>query len=219
MSFCGSARRYCVGLQLGRRREATQKIVSHLISRTPMSPAARHFLNYEFATLSLMAGLATRNPKAPIYRDGASEDNRLSLKNWLREELTRLGGRYRVVEVSEIDHVDNIANFAAAASRSNGGVLLNGQMRFGVAQKLVNLYLKYLWVSNDICMPPHCPIDGRIAQMAGLPYQWTSSHSRPEYEAAILALKTRISSSNESIADWELRMFEVGRQAAARNST
>ena len=39
----------------------------------------------------------------------------------------------------------------------------NNEVSFGVAQKLVNLYLKYLWCLakfNDI--PPHCPIDAGI---------------------------------------------------------
>ena len=176
-----------------------------------MSPDARRFLNYEFATLSLIAGLATRNPKAPVYSRDASEANKQSTKDWLRDRLSVLAEQYREGPVSEIKHIENIANFANKATEDLGSFLFQQRLRFGVAQKLVNLYLKYLWVTDYIPEPPHCPIDGRIAQKAKLPYQWTTSLCQADYEAAISDLRAgpaRLS----GIAAWELQQFEIGRQ-------
>jgi hypothetical protein len=31
--------------------------------------------------------------------------------------------------------------------------------KYGVAQKLLNLFLKYLWCLGTIAEPPHCPVD------------------------------------------------------------
>jgi hypothetical protein len=175
-----------------------------------VSPNARQFLNYEFATLSLVAGLATRNPRAPVYRKDASEEDKQRTKDWLRRELKTLAEQYHVSDVEESKHIENIVKFAEAATRSLGGRLFDGRLRFGVAQKVVNLYLKYLWVTDYVAEPPHCPIDGRIALKAKLAYQWTTSDSRAEYEEAVAGL--RAGSCKESIAGWELREFEVGRQ-------
>jgi hypothetical protein len=175
-----------------------------------MSPDARRFLNYEFASLSLVAALATRNPKAPVYRSGASEDQKTRVKESLRETLGALAEQYRAEMPCEAGHVANISTLASYASGEFGDALYESKFRFGVAQKLLNLYLKYLWVTNYIDEPPHCPIDGRIAEKADLNYQWTSSNSESEYMRAVLLLRSRV--AGESIAHWELREFEVGRQ-------
>ena len=175
-----------------------------------MSPDARSFLNYEFATLSLVAGLATRNPLSPIYRKNVSEDQRQRTKGWLRLKLKIIGEQYHADLISESKHIENIATLAETTTHELGGILFQEKLRFGVAQKILNLYLKYLWVTDYIAEPPHCPIDGRIAQKAKLPYQWTISDSQQEYEEAVAALKAGPLGS--SIATWELREFEVGRR-------
>jgi len=175
-----------------------------------MSPDARCFLKYEFSTLALMAGLATRNCNAPVYWPRTSEDDKRRTKDWLRKELGHIVELYRRAPVNEIQHVKNIAAFAEAATQGIGGVLFQGRFRFGVAQKVLNLYLKYHWVTDYVKEPPHCPIDGRIAKKAKLAYQWTISDSRTEYEEAVVVIRSCC--ANGSIAQWELREFEVGRQ-------
>jgi hypothetical protein len=35
-------------------------------------------------------------------------------------------------------------------------------MRIGLAQKALNLYLKYLWCLGEIHEPPHCPLDSIV---------------------------------------------------------
>jgi len=175
-----------------------------------MTADARRFLNYEFATLSLVAGLATRNPQAPVYRNGAAEADKQRTKDWLRERLKRLAEQYHAGIVSEVNHIDNIATFADDATQELGRFLFHGKLRFGVAQKIVNLYLKYLWASDYITEPPHCPIDGRVAQKSNLRYQWTTSDSQAQYEGAIATLGA--GPAGNCIAAWELREFEIGRQ-------
>ncbi|MFY3919845.1 hypothetical protein ACOTI7_20975 [Achromobacter xylosoxidans] len=89
--------------------------------------------------------------------------------------------------------------------------LYKGRFRHGVAQKLVNIHLKYLWAAGVIPEPPHCPIDGIIRDLAGLKYDWTVSDSVAEYEAAIAELRVR--AQPRTLAIWELQEFRRRAQA------
>lgn len=77
----------------------------------------------------------------------------------------------------------------------------------GVAQKLVNVHLKYLWTAGFCPEPPHCPIDGIIRDIAGIDYTWTQSDSIEEYKVAIAKLKTLAEEKGFTLAQWELKVF------------
>jgi hypothetical protein len=44
------------------------------------------------------------------------------------------------------------------------GNICKGKINFGIAQKMLNLYLKYMWSLGNIQEPPHFPVD-RIIQI------------------------------------------------------
>jgi hypothetical protein len=91
-------------------------------------------------------------------------------------------------------------------------IFKQGQPSFGVAQKAVNLFLKYLWCLDIFKQPPHCPIDSQILKEIkwnspkkhGTAKKW-STFSKKDYEGAISDIeKVRNESKKSSIATWEL---------------
>jgi hypothetical protein len=106
---------------------------------------------------------------------------------------------------TEKDHYANIRALEKSGSRDGVDLLCNGYP-FGVAQKLLNVYLKYQWCSGWISEPPHCPIDRTILAKLKLDHLfiWTTM-KESDYRAAIDELK-RVSGSL-SPARWELNEF------------
>jgi hypothetical protein len=86
--------------------------------------------------------------------------------------------------------------------------LNNGRLRFGIAQKLINLYLKYRWCLGQIPTPPHCPFDRIIISKIGLyngVINWTEIDCPNTYRS--LVEKAQIKAGEMSIAEWELLEF------------
>jgi hypothetical protein len=171
----------------------------------PLHQDKTTFLRYELGILTLKAALSTRNGEAPIYASAFREYQRTPFKDALREELQAIEKVYSNGRVSEVFHCDYISSLAERVSQTHSKYLHSGRLRFGVAQKLVNLHLKYLWVGGFIEEPPHCPVDGIIRDLAGLNYDWTTSNSRTEYENAIASLLLQAHPSSLSV--WELQKF------------
>ena len=77
-----------------------------------------------------------------------------------------------------------------------------GRIRIGTTQKVLNLYLKYLWVLNKIPEPPHCPFDGIIIDMMELnePIRWTKFDDIDVYNKLI----NKVKDEKMTVAEWEL---------------
>lgn len=144
--------------------------------------------------------------RANVYASSASDDQRIQFQRKLDLALTEIGSRYGT-GVSESDHVKNIEELAARLSKECGPALAKGRLRLGIAQKALNLYLKYLWCLRKIPMPPHCPLDSRIIQH--LPsvreVSWTKMTDVAEYRKVIAAAKDAAGAL--SVAEWELRTY------------
>jgi hypothetical protein len=172
----------------------------------PIEADKRSFLLYELGLLSLKAALSTRAGGAPIYAMTCKEHQRGAVKDGFRGVLAQIEVAYSAEPVAEQQHVEFIAQTAERFSRAHAGSLHRGRLRFGVAQKLINLHLKYLWVAGVVpAEPPHCPLDGIVRDLAGLQYDWTTSDSRDEYVEAIAQL--REVARPRSLSVWELEEF------------
>lgn len=168
--------------------------------------ASQHaFLVYELGLLSLKAALSTRAADTPIYAAECKEHQRGTVKDSFRQVLADVQSMYKGERVTETDHVNFIADTADQLSSNHASELYKGRFRFGVCQKLINIHLKYLWVAGFVPEPPHCPIDGIVRDLAGLGYDWTSSDSREEYDAAIADL--REVAGPRTLSVWELEEF------------
>ena len=107
-----------------------------------------------------------------------------------------------------IKHLKNIKAIISF-TESTGSILTNGKLNFGVAQKLLNLYLKYHWCLNLIPQPPHFPVDSIIQKELGLMVvPWTKMQNEIEYLRIINHAKVQLKKHNcKSIAELELLLF------------
>lgn len=165
------------------------------------------FLAYELGILTLKASLSTRDDEYPVYDKSRKTHQRSHAKRVLREFLAMIERKYSESSISETEHVTFIVEVAADLSNQLTPYLHNGRFRIGVAQKLVNVHLKYLWTAGFCLEPPHCPIDGIIRDAAGIDYVWTRSDSIKEYEEAIADLKAIAETKGRTLAQWELETF------------
>ncbi|WP_298051123.1 hypothetical protein [uncultured Paenalcaligenes sp.] len=177
-----------------------------LDKETDVSDKKLDFLRYEVGLLSLQAALSTRNKNYPIYSDNCSGSSKKILKKRLRQELYNLEVKYIDGKVTSDQHCNNIELLSKKITEEFKDILYGNCFRFGVSQKILNLYLKYLWTMGIIAEPPHCPLDGIISTKADLYYIWTESDSRIDYESIIFDF-SKIAYP-KSCAVWELENFK-----------
>lgn len=110
---------------------------------------------------------------------------------------------------SDEAHIKNIADLSKFGTSKGAGLLGPAGYKFGVAQKLLNLLLKYLWCLGHIPEPPHCPVDRIILGRTHLKgkLNWTQLVSEAAYKDAIDAIRTAAQREKLSIAKWELQEF------------
>jgi len=152
--------------------------------------------------------------RGKVYADPTAytSQNRKALRTRLAELLCDLAKQYSntVTGDKHKENIGQIADTLTAAFRGKN-LLRNDRFRIGIAQKSLNLYLKYLWCLDKIPMPPHCPFDFRI--IAKLPLtdhqkkdlQWTELDSLDDYQALVDAGLEKIKNTRyASLAEWEL---------------
>ncbi len=172
---------------------------------TDLDGEKERYITYELGLLSRQAALSTRDRKSPVYAKGVKEHQKGPAKDAVLAVLKDNRTTYLAGGISEEDHIAYIEQTATKLSSSIGKYLHNGRFRIGVAQKLVNVHLKYLWTAGLIREPPHCPIDGIIRDIAKINYDWIVSDSIKEYREAIAGLKSEAGSASLSV--WELVNF------------
>src|SRR5262245_47199684 len=131
-----------------------------------MQPLKRRFLVYELGLLTVRAALSTRDEGWPIYKETTSQRERAEAQDAFRAILEELDAGYAGGGVSEPAHNRLIVDVADRLTAKLKPSLHKDRFRIGVSQKLVNLYLKYLWVAGLCPEPPHCPIDGIVRDIA-----------------------------------------------------
>ena len=164
------------------------------------------FLLSEFWVLSWGASVQ----RAGLYRSDADPTHRTNFRTDVIEYATdRLIPLYKR-RVSERKHLKNIEALSGHGSRLGRSLLRKGGYRIGVAQKLLNLQLKYLWCTGMVSEPPHCPIDRVIINKTKLRNQvsWTQMTSIDEYTEVISAMKEKSDAAGCSLSQWELAVFD-----------
>lgn len=146
--------------------------------------------------------------RANVYADGVAEDDpaRAELRDSLAGLLRRIATQY-VNPVCSERHELNIQKIAddLTAKFGDKNLLRNNRFRIGVAQKALNLYLKYLWCLDKIPTPPHCPFDNGIVTALNLNLNWTELDSIDGYRTIVDAAMQNIQQTGHgSLSDWEL---------------
>lgn len=163
------------------------------------------YLRIEFMTLTINGALG----RSWTYEKSAPDKVRAAFRKDLQNTLYAMEGTYNSA-VTEKYHISNIETLADSLSAKYSTYLIGGRFRIGVAQKAINLYLKYLWCIDSIHLPPHCPFDRNI--IIQLPWcghiQWTEFDSIAEYMQLIEKAKEVAKASGyQSLAEWELALW------------
>ena len=163
----------------------------------------QRFIEDEFFNCTIRAAFQ----RAHIYTPETGENARGRLREALRSSLAQIASRYCEV-VTEEDHIKNIVSLSEALSKEHTAALVDGRFRIGIAQKALNLYLKYLWCLGKVSTPPHCPFDGvMIEKLAGCDeISWTKFDSLEEYEKLVQAAKKEAGA--KPLAEWELEAYD-----------
>lgn len=143
--------------------------------------------------------------RAKVFVEGAqgTKEFRTSIKAFVRDQLLD----HYMRGCGEPQHYRNIGTLVEFGSKSSPTLLRDGIYRYGVAQKVLNLLLKYYWCLAHIPEPPHCPIDRIIIEQTALrgKVNWTEIKTEAEYRAVIEAVRAK--AGGESLARWELRVY------------
>lgn len=142
---------------------------------------------------------------AGIYRGKAPEKRRKELGAELRRLLRKCATAYQS-DVSDEIHNKNIRKLADKLSQDFKDVLKDKRFRIGVAQKAVNLYLKYLWCMGRIRPPPHCPFDSEVLRKARVCGLWTRANME-DYRLWVEKARSVAAGTNSTLSEWELRLW------------
>ncbi|MBI4086100.1 MAG: hypothetical protein HY433_02575 [Candidatus Liptonbacteria bacterium] len=164
------------------------------------------FLENVIATNSIFAAFGRANIYSPI----ANKKDKEKLKHFIKARLKKYLDEYDGGNISEKEHISNIQKLADETSTYFRDILLDGRLRIGTAQKLLNLYLKYIWVLGWMKKPPpHCPFDSRVIGKLGKNVsikckKFTETDDENCYYEWVNAVRNI---AGEKIAEWELRFF------------
>ena len=107
------------------------------------------------------AAVSTRNKEYPVFD---IQDKTITTYQFkLRAEVlcNEYVERFKN-NISSLDHVKEIETIREKLENEISNILKYKRMRFGITQKMINLYFKFLWSIGEIEIPPHCPIDGIV---------------------------------------------------------
>jgi hypothetical protein len=158
------------------------------------------FLHQEYWSLTVQASFSRANVyKKGLEDNSATEKKKVKFKSGLLNHIKELvESQYSKSEVTENSHIQNIQNLIAE-SEKHADILNDDKgkrITFGVAQKLLNLYLKYLWCAGDLKIaPPHFPVDRMILEEIKFPLRegkfvnWTTLNDEEIYREIIQHFK------------------------------
>ena len=102
--------------------------------------------------------------RANAYKKGASEKTKIHFKNMTTGYIEEvILPQYKKGGISDERHIANIKDISDY-SKSFKELFQGGKINFGIAQKMLNVFLKYQWCLANIVEPPHFPVD-RIIQI------------------------------------------------------
>ncbi len=149
--------------------------------------------------------------RANLYKKGLKSENgkasgfRVSVINYIKSNILK---SYKNGSDEE-QHYKNIESLITEANARGKDILGSDGYKYGVAQKLLNLALKYMWCLGHIKEPPHCPIDRIIINKTKYKNKvnWTTIKERKQYEDVIKEIKALASAEGRTPAQWELHNY------------
>ena len=142
-----------------------------------------------------------------VYSRGEIGNERMAFRSKFASIIRAAAEQYKR-PVSDDEHCATIRTIANGLSTEFNPILRGGRLRYGTAQKMLNLYLKYLWRLGSIVEPPHCPVDSIVLGAGGIEGRWTESNSEEEYRYWIKHLRWK--AHPLSLSQWEFRIWSDG---------
>jgi hypothetical protein len=155
-----------------------------------------------------MLAVAGAFQRANIYALGIPEIEKQKFKNFLKKQVIEISDSYTSTVTSE-QHILNIHKICQPSEFST--ILNNGCLSFGSGQKLLNLYLKYLWSLSLIPEPPHFPVDRIIQEKLKIKtlFSWTKrdEFGETQYHEIIKAARDIAAKEFKTLAVLEMELF------------
>ena len=150
---------------------------------------------------------------ARVYDPIATATQRFELRGALKAALVLQVKSYERPGIDDDKHIAAIEALSDEMTAGRASELQGGRFRIGIAQKALNLYLKYLWCLDLIPTPPHCPFDRTVIEQLPSTSQtnWTKLDSADEYLELVAA--AREAAGGLSLAEWELGLWSAGHSA------
>jgi len=157
---------------------------------------------------------------ASIQRSGTYSEcvdvrKKREFKRYIFDRLRLIEKDLKSSPISYDDMFTKIQNFKDDVEIEHKDILNNGCYKYGVAQKVVNVYLKLVWsaglIKNE---PPHCPIDSLIIKalskyseinLQDKKLTWTTMIDANPYREIMDQIKSI--AGTKTIAVWELEAY------------
>jgi len=151
--------------------------------------------------------------RAKLFRRDASEPERREFREGMIKHFNEVIFPIYSSPVPEEDHNRRIERLSEFGTQFGEPVLTEAGYKIGVAQKALNLALKYFWCIGMVAEPPHCPVDRVVLSRTRLRNRmnWTQIVTIEEYERAIEAIREEAREDGKSIACWELDSYQRSR--------
>ena len=164
----------------------------------------------------------------PIYARTikGNDPRRVVFREAWQQAILSVEGEYKkpisTLPESEKEHTARIQSIRRGLVEKYGDILHQGKIRFGVAQKSLNLHLKVLWCKGEIPCPPHCTLDDNVLEETRWDgAKWSRLENAAEYEDCIekcreaandcgriqKMLKDGCIGKEEILAAWELLVW------------
>lgn len=178
-----------------------------------MKQSKKEFVNIIFLSDSYNSAVRTRNQEGKIF-ESANSEKRTKFQDDCYKLLHQYAQSFKTDPWTFEDHYKKIEEFRNEVTDQGNGILKNNTFRYGIAQKMLNLYFKYLWCSGDLKTEPlHCPIDGIVKEILGNStlVNWTSMVEMEEYKKYIDLIREKDKSRSPS--QWELEEWGTYRKS------
>lgn len=142
-----------------------------------------------------------------IYATGNNNERREFKKELA--ELIRMESEHYTRPAGKIldeQHCESIRRIIGNLSARSKKCLFDEHLRWGIAQKAFNLYLKFLWCLEILRVPPpHCPVDRVVLRAAGIHESWTICDSEQQHTEWIGRIRAR--AGTLCLSEWEYKVW------------
>ena len=168
------------------------------------------------------AVIGPRGRGLEFYSSDSKEELREEFKSFLGEELIKLEPLFNKAFSEDffLERVLSLRDVVNSQFRKTNLFNLDRMFSIGNSQKLLSLFLKYQWCTNQLPEPMVCPLDRVMlkASKAPIKYQnWMSINTFDEYKVRYNYLKEAALKANLTPAQYELIEFNNYKRKNAKN--